>query len=59
MAIKRVKAEDLDHGQVIVDPEGNQSTVIRIQRMDHLRGLLHTDAGKAVVPLDQLFPVIE
>lgn len=59
MAIRNIKAEDLDHGQVIIDPEGNRATVIRIQRMDHLRGLLKTDLGSAVVPLDQPFPVVD
>lgn len=57
-ALGQVPAEELSHGQVIIDPEGNEATVIRIQRMDHERGLLHTDLGKAVVPLNQKFTVI-
>lgn len=54
----RIKAEDLDHGQRIIDPEGNEATVVRIQRIDHQRGRLTTDLGVAVVPLNQMFPVL-
>ncbi|QBZ73078.1 hypothetical protein PBI_SINATRA_27 [Microbacterium phage Sinatra] len=57
-ALKQVKAEDLQHGQVIIDPEGNQARVIRIRRVDHQRGRLETDLGVAVVPLGQRFPVL-
>jgi len=56
--LPQVKAENLLHGQVIIDPEGNETTVIRIQRMDNVRGRLSTEAGVAVVRLDQLFPVV-
>lgn len=56
--IGRIKAEDLEHGQHIIDPEGNEATVIRIQRIDHQRGRLSTDQGVAVVPLNQMFPVL-
>jgi hypothetical protein len=57
-ALKQVKAEDLQYGQVIIDPEGNQARVIRIRRVDHQRGRLETDLGVAVVPLGQRFPVL-
>ena len=55
---KQIKAEDLIKGQVIVDPEGNETRVIRIRRIDHSRGRLETEAGVATVPLSQLFPVV-
>lgn len=55
---RQVKAEDLQHNDVIVDPEGNEATVIRIRRMDHKRGRLETDLGVAVVALNQKFPVL-
>ena len=54
---RQVMAYRLKHGDVILDPEGNEATVIRIQRVDHLRGRLTTDRGVAIVPLDQAFPV--
>ncbi|AVJ49925.1 hypothetical protein FDJ43_gp27 [Microbacterium phage Koji] len=57
-ALKQVKAEDLQRGQVIIDPEGNQARVIRVRRVDHQRGRLETDLGVAVVPLGQRFPVL-
>ncbi len=52
------KAEDLEHMDRIIDPEGNEATVIRIMRIDHQRGRLSTDLGVAIVPLDQRFPVL-
>jgi hypothetical protein len=57
-SIKSVKAEDLEHGQRIIDPEGNEATVIRLRRVDHQRGRLETDLGVAVVLLEQPFPVL-
>lgn len=54
---RQVKAENLDHMDVIIDPEGNEATVMRIQRIDHERGRLTTDRGVAVVALDETFPV--
>ncbi|AUX83052.1 hypothetical protein PBI_BANDIK_28 [Microbacterium phage Bandik] len=54
---RQVKAENLEHGMEIIDPEGNEATVIRIRRVDHLRGRLETDLGVAVVDLDMQFPV--
>lgn len=54
----RVPAEELSHGQRIIDPEGNEATVIRIRRMDHQRGRLETDLGVAVVALSQKFPIV-
>ncbi|QKY80326.1 hypothetical protein SEA_MERCEDES_26 [Microbacterium phage Mercedes] len=59
MASTITKAEDLKHNDRIIDPEGNEATVIRIQRIDHQRGRLHTDLGIAIVPLNQKFPVVE
>ena len=56
--LPQVKAEDLKHGQVILDPSGNEATVVRIRRVDNLRGRLETDLGVAVVELDHVFPVI-
>ncbi|WNN95821.1 hypothetical protein SEA_CHIKPIC_27 [Microbacterium phage ChikPic] len=57
MASKGIKAEDLTKGQVIIDPEGNEATVIRIRRIDHQRGRLETDLGVAVVGLEDRFPL--
>ncbi|QIN93850.1 hypothetical protein SEA_ALAKAZAM_28 [Microbacterium phage Alakazam] len=57
-ALPTKKAEDLEHMDRIIDPEGNEATVIRIRRMDHQRGRLETDLGVAVVPLNQKFPVL-
>ena len=54
----QVPAEELSHGQQIIDPEGNVATVIRIRRVDHQRGRLETDLGVAVVDLNQKFPVL-
>lgn len=54
---RQVKAEDLEHGDEIIDPEGNEAVVIRVRRVDHLRGRLETDLGVAVVDLDMHFPV--
>lgn len=53
-----VKAADLKHGDHIIDPEGNEATVIRVRRVDHKRGRLETDLGVAVVALDDKFPVL-
>lgn len=53
-----IKASDLTKGQVIVDPEGNEATVIRIRRIDHERGRLETDLGVAVVGLNDKFPLV-
>lgn len=58
MVSKGIKAEDLTKGQVIIDPEGNEATVIRIRRIYHQRGRLLTDMGVAVVQRTQLWPVI-
>lgn len=58
MAIKNTKAEDLNPGDVVIDPEGNEARVIRIRRIDHQRGRLETDLGVAVVPLAQKFPLV-
>lgn len=52
------KAADLVHMDVIIDPGGNTATVTRIRRIDHQRGRLETDLGVAVVPLDQVFPLV-
>ncbi|AXH48599.1 hypothetical protein SEA_SANSA_26 [Microbacterium phage Sansa] len=57
MASKGIKAEDLTKGQVIIDPEGNEATVIRIRRIDHQRGRLETDLGVSVVGLEERFPL--
>ncbi|QDF15992.1 hypothetical protein H3N89_gp27 [Microbacterium phage MonChoix] len=54
---RQVKAENLEHGDQIIDPEGNEATVIRLRRVDHKRGRLETDLGVAVVQLDETFPV--
>lgn len=55
---KQVKAEDLKHMDHIVDPEGNEATVIRVRRLDHQRARLETDLGVAVVQLSDRFPVL-
>lgn len=52
-----IKAADLTKGQVIIDPEGNEATVIRVRRIDHQRGRLETDLGVAVVQLSDTFPL--
>lgn len=52
------KAEDLEHNDVIIDPEGNEARVIRLRRLDHKRGRLETDLGVAVVQLSEKFPVL-
>ncbi|QKN87728.1 hypothetical protein IXEL_27 [Microbacterium phage Ixel] len=54
---RQVKAENLQHMDVIIDPEGNEATVMRIRRVDHERGRLETDLGVHVVALDEHFPV--
>ena len=54
---RQVKASKLEHGDQIIDPEGNEATVIRVRRVDHERGRLETDLGVAVVDLDMHFPV--
>lgn len=51
------KAADLEHNDVIIDPEGNEARVIRIRRLDHQRGRLETDLGVAVVQLSDKFPI--
>lgn len=56
--LKQVKVEDLQHGQFIVDPEGNDAQVIRVQRIDHKRARLETDMGVAVVGLTDKFAVL-
>lgn len=56
--MKNVKAEDLQHNDVIIDPEGNEARVIRLRRIDHERGRLETDLGTAVVKLNHEFPVL-
>lgn len=52
-----IKASDLQHNDMIIDPEGNTARVIRLRRIDHLRGRLETDRGIAVVALDDTFPL--
>lgn len=54
---RQVKAENLEHMDVILDPEGNEATVMRLRRMDHQRGRLETNLGVHVVALDETFPV--
>jgi hypothetical protein len=54
---RQVKAEDLEAGMVLIDPEGAESTVYNIRRIDHQRGRLTTGSGVAIVQLDTLFPV--
>lgn len=49
------KAEDLIHGNRIIDPEGNIATVRRVRRLDHERGRLETDLGISIVALDDTF----
>lgn len=56
--LPQVKAEDLKHSQVILDPQGNPATVVRVRRIDHQRCLLETDEGIAQVGLTDKFPVI-
>lgn len=56
--LKQVKVEDLQHGQFIIDPEGNDAQVIRVRRIDHQRARLETDMGVAVVMLSDKFPVL-
>lgn len=50
-----VKAADLEHLDIIVDPEGHQATVYRVRMMDHQRARLETDRGVAVVMLEDTF----
>lgn len=57
-SLKQVKVEDLQHGQFIIDPEGNDARVIRVRRIDHQRARLETDMGVAVVMLSDKFPVL-
>lgn len=52
-----IKASDLQHNDMIIDPEGNTARVIRLRRIDHLRGRLETDRGIALVALDDTFPL--
>lgn len=54
---KITKVEDLNHNDVIIDPEGNEARVIRVRRIDHLRAKLETDIGARVVALKDKFPV--
>ncbi|QCW22296.1 hypothetical protein SEA_LUNA18_28 [Microbacterium phage Luna18] len=57
-APKQVKVENLNHNDVIVDPEGNTARVIRVRRIDHQRAKLETDIGDRVVALADKFPVL-
>lgn len=57
-AAKQTKVEDLNHNDVIIDPEGNEARVIRVRRIDHLRAKLETDLGTAIVNLADKFPVL-
>ncbi|WNN95229.1 hypothetical protein SEA_TINYMAN4_28 [Microbacterium phage Tinyman4] len=57
--LPQVKVEDLQHGQFIIDPEGNDARVIRVRRIDRKRARLETDMGVAVVNLDDKFPVVD
>lgn len=54
---KQVKVTDLQIGQTIIDPEGNEAIFIRVRRIDGSRGRLETKLGVAVVDLDETFPV--
>jgi hypothetical protein len=54
---RQVAAQKLEHGMEIIDPEGNEATVIRYRWIDHQRGRLETDLGVAVVDHDMHFPV--
>lgn len=56
-AMKQVKVEDLNHNDVIIDPEGNEARVIRVRRIDHQRAKLETDIGAKVVALKDTFPL--
>ena len=56
--LPQVKVEDLQHGQFILDPEGNDARVIQVRRIDHERAKLETDMGVVIVRLDDKFPVI-
>lgn len=42
---KTIKAEELAHGDVIIDPDGNRATVRWYQWVDENRGRLSTDLG--------------
>ncbi|UVK59185.1 hypothetical protein SEA_CAPTAINREX_27 [Microbacterium phage CaptainRex] len=55
---KQVKVENLNHNDVIIDPEGNEARVIRVRRIDHLRAKLETDIGARIVNLADKFPVL-
>lgn len=57
-APKQTKVENLQHNDVIVDPEGNEARVIRVRRIDHQRAKLETDLGAKVVALADTFPVL-
>lgn len=46
---RTVKAEDLETGQHIIDPDGNKARVMRYRWIDHERGRLDTDLGVRVV----------
>jgi hypothetical protein len=54
---RQVKAEDLEAGMLLIDPEGATTKVYNIRRIDHERGRLTTASGVAIVKLDTLFPV--
>jgi hypothetical protein len=53
------QAQALEHGEVIIDPDGNEAAVIRVRWMDHKRCRLETDLGVVVVPLIQKFQVVQ
>lgn len=53
------KAEKLEQGDVIIDPEGNEARVIRYRWVDHKRGRLSTDLGERVVNHADRFPVVQ
>ncbi|QKN87788.1 hypothetical protein NEBULOUS_27 [Microbacterium phage Nebulous] len=52
------KAQELEHGDVIIDPEGNEAHVIRYRWVDHQRGRLETDLGIKVVKHSDRFPLM-
>lgn len=52
------RVDQLEHNDVIIDPEGNEARVIRVRRIDHQRAKLETDIGARVVALADKFPVL-
>jgi hypothetical protein len=54
---RKVLAIDLQHMDVIIDPDGKEATVWRASRVDHVRCRIETNLGVHVAYMDESFQV--